>query len=348
MPATGFIIEERTGRRRRVVLKGRALPHGRPGLELATEQRHTTTWYNGNPQATLQILGPKKGPTVIEGGWMARYLPGTVEVRGFEEVRMPADLLAVFNDLCDSGNLLRVEWGPEVRFGILASFRGMYRREEDAGWEAEFVWTGIGATFRVATQERNRNGAGIGNELNELDNLLSSEPFAVIDQYRNQVLYQINRVRNYGNAIIDLVRQAGDVLRAPAEIAQAVVGAVDGLRLEADLLLESLAEIPATYVEVSEDVIDTLFVETWRRALAFQLGLVVDAAEEERRNLEPDDAPGALRFVTVPGDTTLRELARQHLGDPDAWQTIADLNGLTSSIAPAGFVLILPPGSEAS
>src|SRR5262245_24990140 len=74
--ASSFTIEELSTedvRKNRVVrLIGRALPY-RP-ITFSGTMRHDITWYPGNPEATIQVLGAAEDPTTINGRWSDRWL----------------------------------------------------------------------------------------------------------------------------------------------------------------------------------------------------------------------------------------------------------------------------------
>lgn len=70
--APPFIIEETTGPKRSITLRGRSLPYR--GLQLGGTQRVTINYFPGNPVGTAQVVGATYEPTTIRGTWKDIFL----------------------------------------------------------------------------------------------------------------------------------------------------------------------------------------------------------------------------------------------------------------------------------
>jgi nucleoid-associated protein YgaU len=155
-----FIIHELTGRRRTLVLTGRALPQ-RP-FTLAGEQGLTVTYYPGNPVASAQVLGARETETTVEGWWKDRFISpdlsratgelldnpparldndavGTaIHANGLPNVRA---LVAVVDDFRRQGQQVEVTWDELSRQGFIASFEQSWHNIHDVQFKIKFTWT---------------------------------------------------------------------------------------------------------------------------------------------------------------------------------------------------------------
>src|SRR5690606_21640253 len=70
-----LIIEEVTGPKRSITLRGRSLPYQE--VSWGGEQRVNINFHAGNPVATAQVVGPTYKPTVLKGTWKDTFLNAT-------------------------------------------------------------------------------------------------------------------------------------------------------------------------------------------------------------------------------------------------------------------------------
>lgn len=344
--APAFDIEELSGSRRRVTLRGRALPY--QNVAYTGKQRNKLTWYPGNPVASLQVLGPELEPTRLQGMWKDRFLVGQVEVRGFEKPGTAEQLVAIFDSLRRSGNQLRVQWGAETRFGILALFEANWVRPQDVKWEAEFVWTGDQETAPRAGGVAQTNEA-LRKALTATDDDFVMDPGTMKEEYRGDIVAGIDAMREKAGLVFDGVRQVQQSPDgAPITAVQGAVAAVEALRSEGEATIGVLVDVPYTVGQTFDSVIEVLEGEVWRRTTSLRVRQQRAAAQRQGRVLVKAAVPGAIAIVVVPADTTLRQLAITYYGSADDWQIIADVNGLHSSLVSAGTTLIITPKPSAA
>lgn len=164
MTVSALTIEELTGKKRRVVLMGGGLPL--KGAKWAGATTVATTWNNGNPEATQQVLTSQELPSDWQGVWRTPQLIGTPceyeGPEGFKRVGLASDLERVFESLRIAGQLLRVTWANEVtrqtaagaageihafskvRLGRLTEFESDFETLDDIRWSMTFEWTSRG------------------------------------------------------------------------------------------------------------------------------------------------------------------------------------------------------------
>lgn len=175
---TPTIIEQVTGPKRRMVLKGRAKPHVEwgGGLEFGVEMRTKKTELTASPVANLQVLGASWPNTVITGGFHDKFLlVSGNDAEGVDLVRFPqlsagagvqaavssgsvfssggvfsgvqpaqlARVVAAALELMVlEGQRIRFQWDSIVRYGVIKRFAPRYMRIEDIFYEIEFQWSG--------------------------------------------------------------------------------------------------------------------------------------------------------------------------------------------------------------
>src|SRR3954466_4299054 len=112
--SSSLTIEELTGERRKLELRGPGLPLKGAGWE--GSQNVKTTWYPGNGiEATQQVLGPKEEPSEWEGEWNRTRLGRTpclfTDGAGTPtKVTAPSFLIDLMDDIRIRGTKLRVTW----------------------------------------------------------------------------------------------------------------------------------------------------------------------------------------------------------------------------------------------
>ena len=335
-----FVVEEETGSRRVVTLKDRTLPYRGPKWEAA--QRNRLEWYAGNPVGTLQVLGAQETPTTINGMWKDKFLAGNVEVSGFPQPATADDLVKIFEDILRSGNRLRVQWETFVRNGILARFSATPERIEDIAWQAEFVWFGRDdQEVPRATADEDPTETLL-QSMNAVDDQLAFEPSTVDPGFADQAQQAIASIREQTTEVFDRVREINSEAAVPGRILGAIGSAADNIRSETEAELTRLLNTPAQTLSALDFVVQTLKLEQWKRNQAKALHDHRANVQRVQRDVVRQFAPGAIGTVTVRGTSTLRDIAVQVYGTPDAWQQIADFNNIVGSIVDAGTVLALP------
>lgn len=162
--ASSLTIEELTGQKRRLVLKGGGLPL--KGASFAASTIVATTWNNGNAEGTQQVLTSQEDPSDWEGVWRTTQLIGTPSEyegpEGHAKVGLASELERLVDSIRLSGQLLRVTWATDVqrtqpggapgqlhtlkkvRLGRITKFDAKYATIDDMQWSATFEWVSRG------------------------------------------------------------------------------------------------------------------------------------------------------------------------------------------------------------
>lgn len=161
LPTSSLVIEEQTGRKRKLELRGAALPF--KGAGWGGRLKLVTSFNPGNPEGTQQVLVPEEVPSSWNGEWNTTRLfaapaLATDTERGLQESSVVrADLLRDFlEDILRAGQLLQVTWSGDgdrkvVRLGRASEWDFPHDRFDDIRWSVTFEWIGRGAPqLRVA------------------------------------------------------------------------------------------------------------------------------------------------------------------------------------------------------
>lgn len=252
MPRSTVVIEELTGRKRKVDLRGGGLPA--KGASFASGMRLATTWLPGNGvEATQQVLGPREGEPEWEGFWSTPVLasePSFYSEDGGNEQRVARarTLVEILEAITAAGSLLRITWQQDemtwVRQGRIEEFDPRPRTRDDIEWSIKWQWSGRGGSAKrvIALKKDGQLSTHkkIENELNKLaaeltaakifssngDLLASASTFslgdleAFVEGFKNFT----GSFANIATAFGARIRQIGDLIQSieelPADIAQ--------------------------------------------------------------------------------------------------------------------------------
>lgn len=347
----------------RIVLRGRAMPYR--GVETGGDQRIRTTWYQGNPKASQQIMGSTLSPTTFTGTWKSKFLRvafddrnADVELDGSPEALVvasgrqdsnPASLVvSVFERLRDRGKEVRVVWGDIIRYGLLQSFTPTWDRLEDVAWSATFEWNG-----RVERVPRTSMAVTFGKPtqtaLVRADDALVRMPRTVEGPARRDVLSRSNAVRGRALEVIGYARQASATVAVPLRVVQGMAASVSAMRQSAEAAVVDLLSVPYEAFTIFDTVRDVFAVEDFRRTLGLETEALEARALRERNEVQSMRVElrnaTAIRCGTA---TTLQALSAKYYGTADDWPLIAEANGMNTPAVPAGALVFVPARATSS
>lgn len=341
-------IREMTGRRRRVLLRDRALPFRGPSF--AIDQRTKRTWYAGNPEATAQVFGVEFDlPTQFLGMWRDRYLqPGDaaalVEVEGFPTPDTAEAMCKIFSDLVRAGGALEVTWSFVRRYGLLKRFSFKPDRTEDIAWEAEFEWIGDAETSAPRMElVPDVDFEAVQTAMAELSDHAAFDPIDTLIAYQAQIFARINELEGKVEDFLQAGRVLADAATLPARVVSGVRASATSIAFLGGQLIEELLSAPYTTAQVVDDLGAVLAGESFRRDMAFFAGQLRASALDTAIALDHRAEPDPVRVVTMDGSGSLRALAQREYGRADAWQVIADANGFEGAFVAPGTEIFVPP-----
>lgn len=191
-----IIIAELVGKERTIELTGTGQPH-RGAVNWGSDLHLVTEWYQGNPEATQHVIGPRDPPSHWEGTWRRTQLsrnPAIVTFSGsIFRVVNPHELCTAFETIQRAGARLRVTWQDvtpagftifTVREGRMSSFNAKPDRITDIPWTADFVWVGRGAGPQRVASTRDGGAAdakdALESQLTDFGDSLAATTVATI------------------------------------------------------------------------------------------------------------------------------------------------------------------------
>jgi len=379
-PAQPFplTISEVTGSQgRTMIFKGRSLPY-RP-VAWSGSLRVETKYFPGNPIAQAQVMGPTWPDTTMNGMWKDVFLyeeENWVQLIGFPEIGGPgrpgsrnlggksfqsggaipgrsgeARRARTVRDAMwmvqRGGQLLRVEWGSIVRFGFIENFEADHDREEDIRFTINFRWIGdTDAVFKPKARPKFDPPGLLAKILSRIQDIINAinEALGLLYGQTKKYTQLITRIGTLISDFIDTLASVVNVLLIPAQIFGTITQQLTSIILAVGDLRDSIRAVGAGYTALASGgtVIDANAAQGVQLAIAYNAArLGVDAANV-RDQLEEFAAPEILGVYNATTDTTLRDVATAFYGSPESWGVIADFNGLKTSSAPRGSLILVP------
>lgn len=264
--SSSLVIEELTGAKRRLELRGAGLPF--QGAAWGGTTTLATSWNPGNPEATQHVLGPQEMPSDWEGEWNTTRLvaaPCLFSESGGapQSVVFASTLMEVLDDFRRQANLLRVTWAEEkelkttaanvttqtfrvVRVGRIEEANFRVDRQDDVKWKATFVWVGRGEARKPAANRSENLLATLRRSITEanaaaskilLDDLRSQQaredfvtPFTLgqLEALVDAPLALADSFARFANSVTNRLKTLGDILVKVRDLTPALLGrAVD-------------------------------------------------------------------------------------------------------------------------
>lgn len=200
--ASSVVIEELTGKRRRLELVGAGLPF--QGASWGSRLVMTTSWNPGNgDDATQHVLSASELPGAWNGEWnTTRLVSSPAKFRdgvgaSEQKVARASSLREIFESIQKGGQRLRVTWAQGTsladrritREGLCEEVRWVITRADDIAWEMSWAWAGHGSRKQRATSLRNDKLAASFKEANAMLTDFQSEltGIALISEVANQI-----------------------------------------------------------------------------------------------------------------------------------------------------------------
>jgi hypothetical protein len=261
MSSSEILIEELTGRKRRLVLRGAGLP--KQGAAWGGKQRLVTTWYPGNAaQGTQQVLGPTESQSAWEGEWnttrLIRMPCGYGEDGKSTGVVFADAIREIAEDMFRAGGLLRVTWASNpnrehntineigdvgnpdpgtvsvVRLGRAIDWNFAYDRVDDIKWTITWEWTSRGPLQQKV--EESRAGSGAADALKKLSDLGPAATEAAINTAafkstrtipNSATPFSLNTLLGYADQVKQFTRQWANRLNTLSNRVNTIAGLIN-------------------------------------------------------------------------------------------------------------------------
>lgn len=272
-----LIIAELTGDRNQLQLLGRCLPY-RP-LTFEGSMRAETTWYPGNPTATLQMLGAEESPTSINGMWKDRFIravndfgvpvvTGRTGVAIFNGNQVPdiRSLVAITDEFRLRGQLIELRWDEKTRIGYLKRFRQTWLRREDVEWEMEFQWINRGEAIPPVGFAPPVPRLDVANEIiDAVDALVNTSntrivttavevddtDIPLVSDIEGQISDALDTLDEAAASVADTAAKESAGVLSQLEAVQLTLAAFQTIKGTSDSLLDTTESVPPRALQVS-------------------------------------------------------------------------------------------------
>ncbi len=272
MATSAITIEETTGQKRRLYLIGGGLPLKGAAFTSATVV--STTWNNGNPEATQQVLAAQELPSDWQGVWRTPQLLGTPcildDPEGHHLIGLAFELKEVVDSFRLAAQLLRVTWTneiqrlnangstgqldshKEVRLGRIVEFDAKYANLDEIQWDATFEWVSRGGQSQKSVEFRGEDLIAATRDAMQKQDAVSK----AVAEARLRALHADGfRRKNYTNQFT--LGQLEQVAAAPLAIVDSFANTANGVsnRMQklGDIILQ-VRDIPAALAGKAFDV----------------------------------------------------------------------------------------------
>lgn len=286
-------IQELTGRKRAVVLRGPSLPLRPAGW--GGGQRVVTTWNPGNAiEATQHILGPTEKESAWEGSLNTTLMLRTPtfyqDPAGStnKEISRASTLSVILEDIFRQGQRLRVTWQntqprsytaptgetrfsilPEQTFSIVREGRCKdwdfnYDRADDITWTMVFDWASRGAvqqkvlTTRTETTTSNLQALAVELETAaiKVSNLVGAIDRKIVDSLPNR--FTLDDIENMIDAPKDLMRQFAQAANLLTNRVKRIGDLIQKTRTLPASLANQALDVANNAMSVAQQFIDTM------------------------------------------------------------------------------------------
>jgi hypothetical protein len=364
--ATTFQIKERTGDKRTLALRGRALPY-RP-FELSGTQRHSVEWYPGSPIGTLQVYGAKEEPTTISGAWKDVFLgaPADFDSAAATISSAPSvsdteldilvtarELVNLVDDMRRKGQELEVTWLDQIRRGILERFTVRWLTGHDCEWEIAFVWISQGESLSDIRMESDVSDLGdLPNRSQNHVDALSGDSAELVPQsgirfsdIATDLSESANKLQEMTDELTDAVAQASGAVTEPGESLRRMAGILGGLKLQAEAFVGTVENTADGILLDLGELTSFGHVLAQRGEIRERSRASMDlrnlAAREEQRLLDTIRSE-IVRIFQAREDQDLRDVSLSFYDTPEEWRSLMVYNRLSSSQLAAGQVVFVP------
>lgn len=380
--ASSLIIEEQTGRKRRLELFGRALPYRPVGF--SGTMRAEVTFYPGNPVATTQIIGPTEKPTTMEGYWKDRFLDVTdssgnvVEATGIAKlsggagagnVTTAKDLVNLIDDIRRSGQLLIVTWDAIAREGFLTDFEQRWHNRHDVEWRAEFTWSSQNdpdppaVMPQVDTSDFQAEAASLSQDLTST--VAGAQGTLAIVQGRiagakdfmTDLSAKVSAVESAVASVGATATQVVDLVLSPVDAARRVLAIVQYTKATAQDTMDAAqahayqsltAPLPLNLPGSSSTPVVTpgracATAKFLRNTRASARSIRSLSAQRGQEIASRIGDAGGIQVVIAKDGQDLRDISIAVYGSPQQWRLLKSYNGLTSSALTKNQHVLIPP-----
>lgn len=378
----GVVIEQITGKRRRIALRGRSMPF-RP-FSIVRLQKVAVSWTPANPKANDQTIGPRFEPTTFKGKWSDKYLfaddsapalhnfpklsPALAGVPGVasstvwlgtnpfpatQQARLARVVVDAFALLTNEGQEIRFTWDQVVMYGKITRFVPFYGESgsggiQDIGWEMEITWSGetekppIIKKVSLNILAMAQLLAMLLSALNDVLDKLGL--LALPNAFVNMVVGPVAALAGLVAGVIMLLRKLVSITSIPSDIAAGIGAQLQAIKLLAAQLRQDIDDLSPAAAEASKagKVDASQIAALVQASLRDRLVEIAAFCAEQQRVLDLFAGDEILATFYADSATSLRDVATRYYGSPDEWLRISNFNAFFSSTVATGTIVRVP------
>lgn len=318
-----------------LVLTQRALPY--MPLAISGKQRAEFVWYPGNPQATVQMLGPQEDAIVLKGFWKDKFIEGTGaakyyqgDPKGYQGMQTAqgrwtafsiiegssfipnvVELVKIVDTMRRMGKRITLSWDRLQRIGHITSFTQTWQTTHYCEWELE---------FSVVAQEETTIPAAVANKPSLTDKATQSAS----DRRDVQTAWELPKplaitpLGPFAKAINDFDNTLLAVTNYTAATAQSVS---NGIYLVPNVVRSVIAASTGA-VNACNAIIGTFIDRALTESFAFAsgVGTTVEMITGERNMLREDSLPYGIQLGAASYTRNIRSSITQVRNNNAVWR----------------------------
>lgn len=259
-------------------------------------------------------------------------------------------LQELFDDLARSGQDVQVTWANRVRRGVIKEADFTVKLREDLPWALTFEWYRDGSAQPpsiVITKPPLDTATTIAQHIQNLQDLLAigQEVLAAPETALNVVSTALGTIENAGtdiqNSLVD-VSYLPSIAQDVTTQSKRMIASLGGIVTAAQGVVSSFGSTPPDTTPAADDAGNLLIFEAWLRDVAHEMQQTSADAQTDQTQFQLTIEPLVLTTFRAKTDTDLRDVAIAYYGTPLKWHDIADFNGFTVSLVPAGTLIMIP------
>lgn len=324
------------------------------------EQKEVKEFYPGNPEAALQVLGPRESDIPIKGRFYSKRYRGPVsenipgagiinQAAGDSLYALPMALVDELDAMRRRGNLVMIRLGEWARYGIIKEVEWQVRKLGDIDYMITFSVVSIDPPSRCPVIEGDKSlPLSKKSELSALNEALAADAAArqipssvptslsgLLTDLTSTIAGAVSGVLSFIDNIIqtgedltgNINRAVGVIKNAEAEVSRA------RLRLGRISYSLSFAGIPVPERYSASKIISTRISQS---------NDISNFLAQIRRQFQALALTVPLARHRVVANDTLQKIAVKFYSNANEWKKIYEHNKLTSTALTRGTVLEIP------
>jgi len=337
------------------VLSGSFMP--KTSLDFGGSQEIKKDYYAGAKDPTVQVLGYHENDVIIKGTLKVKRLnrPNTPSSFSSEEGKKIAVIFQErMDDVCRRGNMVKIELGEWIRYGILEDVKFSLRRLVDIDFELKFSIIGKTMPDGCKATEPKHDDAKQSNQdllkaantaLANGKNFPDSMPRSLSDFINDQIGAVANVVADVTGFVDGIVDDADSLLSS----ANRALGMIKYARAyisrtvrQIGMISYSASNLGSAFSSEADKLTATIknahFINNTKVEL-FSLAAFLAAMQKKFEGIA-NTTPQSRHLIAE--SDTLQKISTKYFGTPDSWKKIYDHNKLQSTVLTVGTVLEIP------